>query len=287
MRYLTILFLFIQSLTFGQVAAMLMVPSGGAAPTYLLDDYPADAAYSLRLLKADQIDSAAIRVRRDSDNAEQNIGFTSEGYLDTASLKTFVGANSGYVVTWYDQSGNGNDATQSTASNQPRIVNAGTVERVDGHVAIYHNDNEFLVTATLSTVSQPTTRIAVGKFDTTGNYFVDGVSLRQSVGGQAGTSNALIFSGTFDPYTGGLDTNKNLYYALFNGASSQLYINGTGLGVKSVGTQGYDGSTIGARTGGISNLLNGYNLEIINYTSDQSANRTSIESNINTHYSIY
>ena len=33
----------------------------------------------------------------------------------------------GFVETWYDQSGNGSDATQATAGSQPKIVNAGAL----------------------------------------------------------------------------------------------------------------------------------------------------------------
>jgi hypothetical protein len=44
-----------------------------------------------------------IRVLRTSDNATQDIGFTSNGELDTASLLSFIGASSGRVVRWYDQ----------------------------------------------------------------------------------------------------------------------------------------------------------------------------------------
>ena len=61
--------------------------------------------------------SNVIRVRRSSDNAEQDIGLVS-GTFDSASYDTFVGANTGYVVTWYDQSGTGNNATQATAAAQ-------------------------------------------------------------------------------------------------------------------------------------------------------------------------
>ncbi len=68
---------------------------------------------------------SAIRVRRSSDNTEQDIGFAS-GLLDTAALATFVGANDGFVVTWYDQSGGGNNLTQATAADQALIVDAGT-----------------------------------------------------------------------------------------------------------------------------------------------------------------
>ena len=41
----------------------------------------------------------------------------------------------GFVETWYDQSGNGNNATQATAGSQPKIVNAGSylgLVRTDG-----------------------------------------------------------------------------------------------------------------------------------------------------------
>ena len=106
--------------------------------SYLLDQYSgAAAAYSLRLLDCDYSGSA-IRVRRSSDNTEQDIGFVN-GNLDTASLKTFVGTgvtDYGYVVTWFDQSGNGANVTQSTAGNQPRIVNAGVVERKGAQPAV-------------------------------------------------------------------------------------------------------------------------------------------------------
>jgi len=107
-----------------------------ASGNLLLDQYSgAAAAYSLRKLRTAYTGSA-IRVRRSSDNSEQDIGFTSAGDLDTASLKTFVGANSGFVTTWYDQSGNARNATQTTAANQPRVVNAGIVERSNGKPSI-------------------------------------------------------------------------------------------------------------------------------------------------------
>jgi len=64
-----------------------------------------------------------------SDNAQQNIGTTMAGTLDTAALLSFCGSSSCFVTTWYDQSGSGNNAIQATAANQPRIVNAGTVEK--------------------------------------------------------------------------------------------------------------------------------------------------------------
>ena len=90
------------------------------------------AAYSLRKLSPDSVYSgAAIRVRRSSDNTEQDINFVSSAanaIIDTSSLLTFVGAGNGFVTTWYNQNGSGNDFTQTSAGNQPRIVNAGVLD---------------------------------------------------------------------------------------------------------------------------------------------------------------
>ena len=41
-------------------------------------------------------------------------------------MATFVGANNGFVVTWYDQSGGARNLAQATAATQPQIVDAGT-----------------------------------------------------------------------------------------------------------------------------------------------------------------
>jgi hypothetical protein len=69
---------------------------------------------------------SCLRVRRSSDNAEQDIGF-SGNLIDSAALTSFCGAGHGFVVKWYDQSGNGNDFEQTTTANQPVIVSAGVV----------------------------------------------------------------------------------------------------------------------------------------------------------------
>jgi len=92
----------------------------------LLDTYPnAAVAYSLRKLRT-LYTGSAIRVRRSSDNTEQNIGFVNN-VLDTSSLTSFCGSGNGFVTTWYDQSGNGLNLTQSTAADQPQIVSSGSV----------------------------------------------------------------------------------------------------------------------------------------------------------------
>ena len=53
-----------------------------------------------------------------------DIGADDVIYLHSNLTITQLTAD-GHVTTWYDQSGNGNNATQSTASSQPKIVDGG------------------------------------------------------------------------------------------------------------------------------------------------------------------
>lgn len=93
------------------------------------------AAFSMRRLLS-AYSGPILRLRRSSDNAESDFGATTSGDLDTASIATWLGGANGYVVTWYDQSGNGLHATQTTAAYQPLYVASGwngkPVVRFDG-----------------------------------------------------------------------------------------------------------------------------------------------------------
>lgn len=60
-----------------------------------------------------------LRLRRESDNAETDIGFGVDGWVDSAAATAHIGASTGRVVTWYDQSGNGYNATNATVADQP------------------------------------------------------------------------------------------------------------------------------------------------------------------------
>lgn len=83
------------------------------------------AISSLRKLRLAYTGSA-FRIRRDSDNAELDIGFDEWGNVDWPTAKAFVGAGNGFVSIWYDQSVNGFHATQTTAGAQPLAIVSGT-----------------------------------------------------------------------------------------------------------------------------------------------------------------
>ena len=101
-----------------------------------LDALPSPAsAFSVRRLLTSYT-GPLMQIRRSSDNTTQDIGTSFAGNLNTATLTTFCGANSCYVSKWYDQSGNARDAVQATLGNQPRIVNAGTIESRNSRPAV-------------------------------------------------------------------------------------------------------------------------------------------------------
>ncbi len=88
---------------------------------------PAAGAYGLRKLRGAYA-GYAIKARRSSDNTTSNIGFTVSGDLDVTTLTNFVGAgNSGYIDTWYDQSGNARNLAQATTAQQRVIVSSGAL----------------------------------------------------------------------------------------------------------------------------------------------------------------
>ena len=94
--------------------------SGGEDPLFL-QTYPgATVAHSVRQL-SNTYTGNCIKMRRSSDGVEFDIGFVN-GYIDTASIVTNAAGGYSTVTTWYDQSGNGNNAVQATDNIQPLIT---------------------------------------------------------------------------------------------------------------------------------------------------------------------
>jgi len=253
----------------------------------LLDLFPnSEVAYSFRKLRLGYTGNC-IRVRRSSDNAEQNIGFVNN-QLDTASLLAFCGAGNGFVTTWYDQSTNGNNATQTTAANQPQIVSNGNLILENTKPAIIFNpaNRTFLESSIITTKPQPITRIAVSKANS--GYILDGNSR-----GILGISEQRyrIFAGIISDYNNLVTNTQKIWFARYGGPNlSNLILNGTPLGNRDVGNLGFNQVFIGGHI--IDTLpsvtrLDGNIQEIIIYPSDQTTNRTGIETNINSHYNIY
>jgi hypothetical protein len=186
----------------------------------------ATRAYSTRKLRAAYAGSA-IRIRRSSDNAEQDIGFVGEN-LDTAAITTFVGANSAYVVKWYDQSGSADDCVQATVSLQARIVNAGTLDvRNTKACPLFDGVDDTYVTTAFPTAKSAG---AVAAINAAGPNFPS----YNCVVGATTTSAGFIQgnSGLPNYLTSGMGTpivNNSGSAGVFGGVLQQLEAHGTGI----------------------------------------------------------
>jgi hypothetical protein len=272
----------------------------------LLDLYPnAAAAYSLRKLRT-AYSGSAIRVRR-TDLQESDIGFTSTGELDTTALLAFTGTgalNNGFVKTWYDQSGNGRNATQTTALNQPQIVSSGSVILENGKPAVQFdaiNSNVLIFNGLVYTtntlfsnvvfsLNSPSNFAAIasqnsGAIGRSSILSIDDSSPKKSLYFfNNGTSYSNKSSGTIANLTQTLMTNysqSNNYFNALNGSSGNNDISGQAFTPVSA-----NGFGIGGQPNNF-NFFNGKIQELNIWNSDQSAFKTGIEDNINDFYSIY
>ena len=270
----------------------LVNPFTGSAPppspTYLLDTYSATTAYSLRQLKTGV--TSVVRVRRSSDNSEQD--FTATEVTD-GTLTTFTGANDGFVVTWYDQSGNGNDATQSTAGNQAQLVSSGSVlTSTNGFPCLSFNGTSQFYDLT-SAISNQDNMTFLSVFNRSSSSIVNAVF------GRVGSGNCTIAwwrgggNENFRLGTGGstvidssnTSTGDFIHEIYWDGTNADLYKNGSSIGstVHNEGT--YDQIEDLGRN--YLNYNSGNMQEAIVMLTDESANRADIESDINGYYSIY
>jgi hypothetical protein len=293
--------------------------AGGQSYIGLLDTYTdAAAAYSVRLLRSGYTGSA-IRVRRSSDNTEQDIGFDISGNLDESALTTFVGANNGFVVTWYDQSGNGRNATQSTAANQPQIVSSGVINKVNSRPSLLFDGTNDSMSAAAFTVSLTnftqflavkgtntttanqvlTSRLTVEAPPNNRSFLIRANNASNRV--DVNVNSSAVVANDYWTNTNVHTTNTTLYTYSYNGALTASTIQGlrkngavqtlslrSGNDLITSMMNNLEPLRIGAigSSGGPIQLWIGNFSEYIYYP-NSTVSTTGVESNINTYYAIY
>jgi hypothetical protein len=171
------------------------------------------SAFSLRAVNGET--ALAVNVRNGTTSATQDFYADRLGNLLTApvtgqSLSSWLGGATGYVATWYDQSGAGNHATQTTPASQPRIQK-GT--KGPGYMVLF-------------TGSQYLTGFTSDKLNNT-NYTVCMNERRTAAAGNATNDNPILSCGNggeYNRYLHNVYRNNTLYY---NGVYGTQDISGT------------------------------------------------------------
>jgi len=283
-----------------------------------------DSAMTFRLRKASSNTTVGSATVNNGNNQDVTLNLTaSSGYTGgyphftanagsgTATVtinSVTVNGKSGFVETWYDQSGNSNDAVQATAASQPKIVSAGAlvsggIDFLDGtntHLDTTNSDLCNVSELSIFTVLTPFTGASQQKAFSCGavvssstgyggwvfnlNGYSDIASLQTQSKGNSATSTVSADVTSSEALLSVVSTFPNASISKNGGtavtSSSMISPNQPSTGVRKF--------RIGCQfTFAAANFYTKPIREIIIYTTDQTNNRTALETNINSHYSIF
>jgi type II secretory pathway pseudopilin PulG len=181
--------------------------------------------------------------------------------------KTDINSNTGdgYITTWYDQSGNNNNAIQATPAAQPRIVDGvtGIVLQNNKPSIRFDGSDDQLVNTSFNNAT-----------NSTAFFIASRLANNQSFMARSNNYATLGATDLFNPYylnksstasEAGSDSKNslNLYTAIRTSAIN---------------------STLNIGAGSNGNFLNGHISELIIYDGTQLGNRNSIENNLRGYY---
>jgi hypothetical protein len=204
----------------------------------------AKAWWGLRAYSTATAGNKAVRLIRASDSSQQDFNTLASGGIDIASITSFLASTTAKVVTLYDQTASGFDATQATGANRPAFALAF----LNGWPTIDNSShgNVNLATSASLTQAQSFMHSSFARDNTAADVGVlfgsiSGVLIRDiRPNGNAGAG-AIINAGSD---TVNVAWSNNAWHATqntFSGAASEIYVDGTGTTV-SPGTNGWSGT---------------------------------------------
>jgi len=245
---------------------------------YLLDQSygsGAEAAYSTRQLRNAATDCMVIR--RASDSTTTTIGFDGSGNIDESAITTFCTGTTCTVVTWKDQSGNGNDATAPSTGVEPTIYTGGELVKQDGKVACLWTWGKNLDMDTRLTTVKSVFLNYTGSSYTNLSFLLGDSSAAFYHGGLSNPSQILYAPQAANQGSNRLDGTLATYGNIARPQKRTLY------SMIHVDANGVVGRLSQDRNNG-NRSWDGKMQEIVLYTDDRTNERTSIESNIGDYF---
>lgn len=194
-----------------------MSSSGKSAAKGIYALYRANSTYT----------GATIKLRRSSDNAVSDFYADVYGNLTDAtgnSFSSWISISTAYVDTWYDQSGSGNHATQSTTNLQP--VYNGTLKLLD------FSNSSFLNMGTASagpiptgTLDAPYTFVTRHGAPGGGTVVAGGNTASSQLNGFGFFPNYGNYWYSNDLHNIGTPVSGNTFVAKYDGTNRTCYIN--------------------------------------------------------------
>jgi hypothetical protein len=238
-----------------------------------------------------------MEVERGVDAATLDIGFDTNGLLDTQAIIDFATAGGGSgeirIRTWYDQTGNSRHAQTSVAADMSYIYSGSAIYQANGKPVVDPrgtNDGLYPILGTYSTAANNTIFTVISPGQTGGSY----VMTRPIGSGGSG----ILAAGIEEPIGG---WNANIDYGF---GTTQYYRDGAFYGNSTLQRNDIMQSVLASRRifdigftqSGLNSLNFGRNgsssiyatQEYIVYFSDQlgTVPRTALEGNINSYYQV-
>jgi hypothetical protein len=259
-------------------------------PLALLDSYTADIAsgYGLALLFSSHTGSA-IRVRRASDNTEQDIGFNGVD-LDTAALTTFCTGTDGFVRTWYDQSASAANLTQTVSADQFKIYDSSTGVLLENLLPSFHRNASssgfFNSSQTFSPAVTKRTIFAVTKQGGGRGEIASGANSWIINTGVFANNTGNVYNGTAYVSTAAV-TGQTITTGLFDSTGDEkVWVNGGNLATGAGGNNTMSSVTLVAGASSGVRCVERMQCLLI-YKADKQTDRTAIESALNDYFNVY
>jgi hypothetical protein len=246
----------------------------------------AEAAYSTRRLNGNVTECMVIR--RASDSTTTTIGFDGSGNIDESAIETFCTGTTCTVVTWKDQSGNGNDATAPSTGEEPTIYTGGALVKENGKVALdFDGSNSNFDNSTVTLTSNDTLISVISKVNTAStsvNIFDSSESNKFFL--QINSSTNFVFQNDTSNINLNHDNDGIRYLSSldFNGSTLKSYFNGQNTQTATVSNQSRAGLRIGKHRVSATGWIDGTMQELIYWNQNKNASLTSIESNIGDYF---